>query len=78
MWYERAIVVNSIAADEVRRMVDSALPYNDRAGRAITARAAAAQYDLAEAHAAYAREREATGQSQHKDAEQAAASPFAT
>ena len=62
MWYERAIVDNSIAADELRRMVDSSVPYNHHASRSIVQRATAAQHNLTAAHGAYTRERGAARQ----------------
>lgn len=52
-WYERAIVADSLAADELQRMKDSAVPFNDHATEAITRRARNAEKDLAAALKAY-------------------------
>lgn len=57
MWYERAIVADSLAADELRRMSESAVPFNDRAVDAITRRAHNAKNDLSAALKAYTDQR---------------------
>jgi hypothetical protein len=56
-WYERAIVADSLAADELQRMKESAVPFNDHATEAITRRARNAEKDLAAALKAYTDQR---------------------
>jgi hypothetical protein len=52
-WYERAIVADSLAADELQRMKESTVPFNDLATEAITRRARNAEKELAAALKAY-------------------------
>ena len=57
MWYERAIVDHSLAADALRQMNESAVPFNINAINAITLRADNAEKDLSAALKAYTAQR---------------------
>jgi len=67
-WYERAIVADSVAADELQRMSESALPFNEHATEAITRRARNAEKDLAAALKAYTDQRGTDGGSRNRQA----------
>jgi len=52
-WFERAIVANSVAAEQLEQMQSGATEFNAQARKAVNQRAENAAGDLAEALAAY-------------------------
>lgn len=67
-WYERAIVADRLAADELEAMDGNAVIYNAQARSVINHNAAVALGDLHAAREAYTREHRPTGRvvAQHK------------
>ncbi len=59
-WYERAIVANSIAADDLHEMGSGDIEFNPTARKAITRRADDAARELGDALAAYLEQRAAS------------------
>jgi len=56
-WFERAIVANSVAAEQLQQMQSSDTEFNAQARQVINQRAENAAGDLAEALAAYNKQR---------------------
>ena len=55
-WYERAIVADSLAAETLRQMNDSPIPFNSHARSAVIQRADNAETDLSAARTAYTKQ----------------------
>jgi len=56
-WFERAIVANSVAAEQLQQMQSGDTEFNAQARKVINQRAENAAEDLAEALAAYTKQR---------------------